>query len=147
MSKFLIPPTFLFLSLTTMGLCYAFAPTYAIIPFPFNLLGVVISFFGVFIMGKSRELFKKHETTLKYEKSTFLVKEGVFSKSRNPMYVGMILLLLGFGIVFGNLFSVISVLLFFLPVHFVLIPREEKWMEETFGHEYIKYKKKVRRWI
>ena len=147
MRKLVIPPTFLLISFILIVLFYFLFPEYNLIPFPYNLGGLLIVFLGFSIMGKSRDLFKKHQTTLKYEKSSYLVTEGVFSKTRNPMYVGMILLLLGIGITFGNIFSMLAVIVFLLPVHSICIPKEEKWMKETFGKDYQVYKNKVRRWV
>ncbi len=63
------------------------------------------------------------------------------------MYIGMFLLLLGFGICFRNIFSIAVpfVFLFIIAVYF--IPLEEKLMKKAFGEEYIDYMKKVKRWI
>lgn len=98
-------------------------------------------------MGKSRDLFKKHQTTLDIKPSTYLIREGIFAKSRNPMYLGMFLLLLGLGFCFGNLFSLITPLLFILLMHFIFVLKEEKMMEQEFRQEYQEYKVKVKRWI
>ena len=63
------------------------------------------------------------------------------------MYLGMCAILLGEAILMG------SIVMFFVPIIFVLlmeiifIPHEEKNLEDVFGVEYINYKKKVRRWI
>jgi protein-S-isoprenylcysteine O-methyltransferase Ste14 len=98
-------------------------------------------------MGKSRDLFKKHQTTLDFDKSSYLITEGVFSKTRNPMYIGMFLLLLGLGVCFLNIFSVLTAFVFLLLMQLVFIPREEKLMAEAFGKQYREYKSQVRRWV
>jgi len=98
-------------------------------------------------MGKARELFKKHETTLKIKTSSSMITEGVFSKTRNPMYVGFSLLLIGVSICFMNLFSMICPFVFILFMNVTFIPIEEKLMVQQFGNEYLDYKSKVRRWF
>jgi protein-S-isoprenylcysteine O-methyltransferase Ste14 len=130
-----------------MTLFYLCLPQWNIILFPYNLLGLVVSVFGFSIMSKARDLFKKNQTTFTYNQASKLVTDGIFSKSRNPMYIGMIVLLLGIGITFTNILSVTTTFVFILLIHFISIPTEEKMMEDLFGQEYLEYKKKVRRWI
>jgi len=98
-------------------------------------------------MGKSRDLFQKHQTTLSIERSSVLIQDGVFSKTRNPMYIGMFLLLLGIGICFRNLFSILIPFIFLVLIHFVFVLKEERLMFDEFGQAYLDYKAKVKRWI
>ncbi|MGD8777502.1 MAG: isoprenylcysteine carboxylmethyltransferase family protein [Ignavibacteria bacterium] len=147
MKRIFTPPFFVLISLILIVLFYFVLPGYNWIPFPFNILGILISLSGFAIMGKSRDLFRKYQTTLAIEKSTFLLKEGIFSRTRNPMYMGMFLLLLGIGICFRNMISVFISLVFFLLMNFIFVPKEEKLMYDSFGQEYLDYKKKVKRWI
>jgi protein-S-isoprenylcysteine O-methyltransferase Ste14 len=106
-----------------------------------------VAFAGFVIMGKSRDLFKKYETTLDFKKSTHLIQEGIFLKTRNPMYMGMFLLLLGLGVCFSNLFSMLTSFLFLIMMQILFIQKEEKLMLESFGERYLDYRKQVRRWI
>ena len=95
MKNIIIPPVFVLLSLILIIGFYLYLPQYNIIPFPFNLLGMVVLSGGFAIMGKARYLFKKHQTTLFFTESHSMVTEGIYSKTRNPMYIGMFILLLG----------------------------------------------------
>jgi protein-S-isoprenylcysteine O-methyltransferase Ste14 len=147
MKKIFIPPVFVLLSILLIIGFYLFLPVGNIVPFPFNFAGILIAFPGFALMGKSRELFKKHQTTLFIEKSSAMVTEGVFSKTRNPMYIGMTLMLMGISVCFMNLISMTMPFLFIVTIRFTFIPKEEKMMYETFGQEYLDYKKKVRRWL
>jgi protein-S-isoprenylcysteine O-methyltransferase Ste14 len=63
------------------------------------------------------------------------------------MYVGMNLFLIGLLITLNNLVNLIFVIIFFLIVRNLFVLKEEVQMEETFGEEYLSYKKKVRRWL
>ena len=143
----IIPPVFLLISLILIVTSYIVLPDFNLIPFPVNLLGILISLSGFALMGKSRDLFQKHQTTLSIERSSVLIQDGVFSKTRNPMYIGMFLLLLGIGICFRNLFSILIPFIFLVLIHFVFVLKEERLMFDEFGQAYLDYKAKVKRWI
>lgn len=147
MHKILIPPVFVFLSIVIILLSYFLLPHYNFIPFPFNFSGLMVVFGGITIMGKARDLFKKHNTTLAIEPASNLIREGIYAHTRNPMYIGMFLLLMGIAICFGNLAALFSPVLFILLVSIVIIPKEEKMMQESFGEAYKIYCSKVRRWL
>jgi len=145
MKRLFIPPVFVLFSLLLIVLFYFIIPEYNLIPFPFNLGGILIAFPGFGMMGKSRDLFRKHNTTLSIKKSYCLITEGIFAKTRNPMYLGMFLLLLGIGICFRNLFSILVPFVFIALIRILFISAEERMLLETFGQEYLDYKHNVRR--
>lgn len=147
MKKLLIPPVFVLLTLMLIVTFYFSCPSFNVIDFPYNLVGLLSAVYGFAIMSKVRDLFKKHNTTLEIKQSSSMITEGVFAKSRNPMYIGMFLLLLGFGVCSTNVLSILACFVFVLLVNGLVIPQEEKLMKEAFGHEYDAYKSKVRRWI
>ncbi len=147
MKNIFIPPVFVLISLVLIVCFYFFIPEFNYISFPYNLSGLIFVFAGFGIMGTTRNLFKKHKTNLTIKKSSAIIKEGLFSKTRNPMYIGMFLMLLGTGICFMNLFSMLTPIGFILAIRFYSIPIEERLMQESFGDEYLEYKKKVRRLI
>jgi protein-S-isoprenylcysteine O-methyltransferase Ste14 len=118
-----------------------------VIPFPYNFTGILPIIGGLVVMKQTRELFTKHSTTLSISKSSSLIQEGVFSISRNPMYLEMFAVLVGLGTLIGNFVTLISPFVFVVAIHFVFVKREEKMMSEVFGSEYDSYKSKVRRWI
>jgi len=92
--------------------------------------------------------FRKAETGIvPFSKSTTLIIEGFYKFTRNPMYVGMNVFLIGLLITLNNFFNLIFVIIFFLIVRNLFVLKEEVQMEETFGEEYLSYKKKVRRWL
>lgn len=93
MNKLFIPPTLIVYCILLIILFYFLLPEYNLFPFPFNFGGIIISLFGFMMMGKAQELFKKHKTTLAIQKSSKIITDGLFSKTRNPMYLGMFILL------------------------------------------------------
>ena len=91
---------------------------------------------------------KKADTTFKpFEESTAMLTDGVFRIGRHPMYLGMVLILLGVSILLGSLSSLIVIAVFAVIMERVFIIVEERMMEQIFGGQYIDYKKQVRKWI
>lgn len=94
--------------------------------------------------------FIKRKTTLsplQPEKASSLVVSGVFKHSRNPMYLGLSLILLSVAIRFNFVGGILIVFMFIAFItKFQIIP-EEVAMEKLFGEEFIRYKKRTRRWI
>ena len=94
--------------------------------------------------------FKKQKTTvnpLQPEKASSLVVSGVFKYSRNPMYLGLSLILLSAAIQFNFVGGILIVFMFIAFItKFQIIP-EEIAMERLFGEEFIRYKEKTRKWI
>lgn len=94
--------------------------------------------------------FYKHKTSfnpLSPEKSSTLVTTGVYKISRNPMYLGFLLLLISWWIFLGELLAVCGCIFFFIYMNKFQIVPEERILEKLFGGEYLNYKSKVRRWI
>ncbi len=141
------PPIFLFLTITFIVVFYFVLPEYNVIPFPYNFGGIVFCFAGLFFAAKAFYRFRNHKTNLSIQESSTIVISGVYSVTRNPMYLGMLLLLLGIGICFRNSFSVAAPFLFWLYLEMIVVPKEEKLMFKVFGDQYLNYKKSVRRWI
>lgn len=83
----------------------------------------------------------------KPDKASNLVTAGIYSISRNPMYVGLVFLLTGYGFYLGNLLTLFVLPLFVGYMNRYQIIPEEKVMAEKFGDEYLKYKSEVRRWL
>lgn len=142
-----IPPTYFMLGFFTIILSYFIFPSLNVIVFPVNLFGIIVILFGFILVSKSYSLFQKYQTPHNFDDSTSLIKEGVFKYSRNPMYLGMVLILIGLAISFGNLVSLIIPLAFFIIIHLMFIPFEEKKLEAIFKESYITYKHQVRKWF
>jgi len=81
-------------------------------------------------------------------KASALVTSGLYRRTRNPMYLGMLLLLLSWALVQGSLVSVVVTLLTFVPyMNRFQIQPEERALKQHFGDEYVDYMLSVRRWI
>lgn len=79
--------------------------------------------------------------------TTAIVSDGVFSLSRNPLYLSLTLLYLGITLVFSSLWTLLLLLPLLVVVQVGVIKREESYLEGKFGDEYLSYKARVRRWI
>ena len=113
-------------------------------------LGIFVSTIGFLLLIISIKSFIDSKTTinpLNLKKSTYLVTSGVFRFSRNPMYLGMLLFLLGTAIILNIIGGLIISILFIFYMNFFQIIPEEKALENLFGKNYKNYRKTVRRWI
>ena len=63
------------------------------------------------------------------------------------MYLGMVLILFGIGVLMGSLTPLIVIVLFFVLMEFAFIRTEEEMLEQRFGIEWTTYKNKVRKWV
>jgi len=148
MKKFiLIPPTYFFITMLSIIGLYFIIPVMNIIKLPYNLIGILFIVIGIILNLWSTNLFKKNDTTHQFKKSTALVIEGPYKYTRNPMYLGMTLILFGISLCCGNMVSLIFPVIFFIIINIMFIPYEENKMKDTFGEAYINYKKQVRRWL
>ena len=143
-----MPPVyFLAALLIEIGLHYTL-PVARIIPAPWNLAGILLILLGVGIVVQPALAFKKAETAIKpFEASSTLVRSGMYRFTRNPMYLGMLTVLLGVCILTASLSPWLMPVLFVMVIRLRFIRVEEAMLEERFGDEYLEFKRNVRRWI
>lgn len=145
----IVPPVYLLLTLAAMtGLNYLL-PIAQFTYDPYTTYaGIALIAVGISIAVVAAGAFWRAGTpVIPFEKSTALVTGGLFRYTRNPMYLGMIVLLLGAGLTFGSVGSLLPVPLFAWIIVRNFIRGEENFLQEIFGDEYLKYKSKVRRWL
>ena len=114
------------------------------------VFGSIIILFGIIIILSAIVLFKKYKTTitpLKPSKASKLIVNGVYKFSRNPMYLGLLLVLIGVGIMLNPIGGIFFIPLFILYLNYFQIIPEENAMIQLFKGEFLKYKRNVRRWI
>jgi protein-S-isoprenylcysteine O-methyltransferase Ste14 len=134
------------------GLCIYFSKDY-FFSYEYKLLNV-LSYMcyltGLSILILAVNSFKKQSTTvnpIKIENASSLVTSGVFEYSRNPMYLGMALILLGLGLTFNVIGGTLFTLLFTIFITKFQIRPEEEVMERLFGEDFLQYKQNVRMWL
>lgn len=104
---------------------------------------------GAAIIG-SAALFemKKHGTTVEPgQRPAALVTTGIFSFSRNPLYLTLLLVLAALAVMADSLWLLVATALFWLLLNTFIVRSEERLLEETFAEEYATYKRRVRRWL
>ena len=76
-----------------------------------------------------------------------LVQRGPFRYSRNPGYLSLTMIYAGIAILWNALWAILLVPLVVYVIQREVIEREERYLERTFGEEYLAYKRRVRRWV
>lgn len=110
--------------------------------------GIALAVFAIIIALAVNGVFKRVGTAIEpWKPTTQLVSTGLYAYSRNPIYAGFCLFNLGVGIALGNLWIVLSVFPAALLVYHIAIKKEEAYLTEVFGEEYVAYRQKVRRWL
>ena len=113
-------------------------------------LGVGLVCLGAAIMAVGVLTFRASRTTIDPRvpgKATQLVSHGIYRLSRNPMYVGLATILLGWAIQLSNVYALLTLPLFVLYMSRFQIQPEERTMQTLFGDEYTAYTNNVRRWL
>lgn len=110
--------------------------------------GAVVATIGFLIMLRAWWLFRVHETAIcPTASTTALITNDVYRLTRNPMYLGIVLMLLGVALGSGGLFFYLAALAFFLIIDFVFCPYEEDKLAHAFGDQFDQYRDRVRRWL
>ena len=115
-----------------------------------NILALVFLIIAVIILILSINKFRKIKTTispLKLNKTSSLINSGIYRYTRNPMYLGLLLILFSTALFLKNFISFLIIPLFILFITKNQILPEEETLENIFEEENKNYKKKVRRWI
>jgi len=150
-SCILMAPFYIF-NVSTQVLVDVFTFPADIIPQPFNLVGILLIPIGMFlIIWANFTLLYIGRISLKdrepMQRPENLVLAGPYRFSRNPLYFGALLSLLGSVIVWSSVVTAFLTILVYIIFKNMFIKKEELILEEEFGDEYRKYKKRVRRWI
>lgn len=107
---------------------------------PFALLGIV------FVVTSVRQ-FRSVTTLMPFEQPSALVIRGFFRVSRNPMYTGLLLSIVGAVIMLGSATPALGIPFFVAVMQTRFIVHEERVLERSFGEAYRSYRKRVRRWL
>ena len=144
----LLPTGYLLIAMLLILLIHFILPLTRLIPIPWNLVGILPLGFGIWINLAADKAFHRRGTTVKpFEEPSTLITSGVFSISRNPMYLGFVAILIGIALLLGTLSPYLIVIAFAILVDRMFITVEEKNLEHKFSSMWMKYKKDVRRWI
>ncbi|SDD91119.1 methyltransferase family protein [Kordiimonas lacus] len=140
----ILPPHLFFLTATLMlGIGYWETGGFGVQYWP---LGLTI--FGIWMAAREKNRFVAAGTSFyPGEDAHKLITYGAYRFTRNPMYLGMVLGLIGLWPLTGGYWPVVPFVLFISIITIRFILPEERRLEELFGDEYRTYKSKVRRWL
>jgi protein-S-isoprenylcysteine O-methyltransferase Ste14 len=143
-----LPPTYFLASLVLMAALAFALPTLPFLSWPWRATGLVPIAAGALLNLAADRAFKDLGTTVKpFERSSALATSGVFRLSRNPMYLGMALMLIGAALLLGALTPSLVAAGFIGVIETRFIPAEERMLAETFGDAWTAYRRRTRRWF
>jgi len=146
--KKLVPPVLFLICLVLMGLLRRIWPIKVLIGTALSLLGLAPLIVGLALAGTGAFKFRWERTNIHpFRKADKLVTSGVFQVTRNPMYLGLSLVLGGVWILLGALSPIVGVILFVAVSDRWYMPSEERMLSRQFGAAYDDYRNKVRRWF
>jgi protein-S-isoprenylcysteine O-methyltransferase Ste14 len=144
----LLPPVYLLLSLISMAVLHRFLPGPQLADFPARWAGAVVSLASVNFVVWIAWIFHRADTTIKpFQESSALLQTGPYRFSRNPIYLGLVGVLLGVAIFFGSMTPWFVIPFFVAILHFRFVLVEEAMLGRTFGAAYADYRRQVRRWL
>ncbi len=108
-------------------------------------ISIAISFF--LALSAFLEFRKAKTTVLPHGSVSSIISSGIFRFTRNPIYLGFVLMVIGFPLISGTLWGLIIAPAFIYFMNSLVIEHEEAYLEKKFGDVYISYKRKVRRWL
>jgi protein-S-isoprenylcysteine O-methyltransferase Ste14 len=121
-----------------------------ILPNLFRWLGLSLGLTGAAIIAVAFSQFNLHKTSphpRDFSNNVNLIFTGIFAFSRNPIYLGMLLVLIAWAFYLQNLIALLAPVIFFLWINFWQIAVEEQHLRVQFGADYDHYCCKVRRWL
>ena len=143
-----IPPLYLVLAIISMFLLHRWLPIVELIGPPWSWFGWALIAGGVGLAIWAERLFSRAGTGVRpFTPSTSLVAAGPYRFTRNPMYLGMMLVLLGGFLLAGSLGSLLPIPIFFWQIHSHFVLPEEEHMSRHFGEAYEAFKGITRRWL
>jgi protein-S-isoprenylcysteine O-methyltransferase Ste14 len=148
MLRTIMPTGYLLISLVAMVALRSIVPGATFVPPPWNLLGIAPLAFGVWINLAADKAIHQAQTTVKpFEEPEALIVDGVYGVSRNPMYMGFVMILVGVALLLGVWPPLIVLIGFVILIQAVFIRAEEQNLDRKFGQAWLKYKRTVRRWV
>jgi len=148
-TSFLVHPPVV--ALLCIGIAYLLG---RFIPLPFSVpailryMGLALCLIG-FLLGIASFIeFRKAQTTLDpHGSTTQLVSSGVYRFSRNPIYLGFLLIVIGLPLYFGLFWGIVMAPIFIFLMNHLVIQPEEMYLERKFRETYMDYRARVRRWL
>jgi protein-S-isoprenylcysteine O-methyltransferase Ste14 len=144
------PPLLMLLAAALMWSMHRWWPLASLLSSPWNRIALLPTVAGILIAAAAITQFRRSQTTLnpiEPSRASHLVTAGIFGLTRNPMYLGLLLLLIGWALWLGSASPWFVPPLFAILIYAAQIAPEERALEALFGEAYGAYRQKVGRWI
>jgi protein-S-isoprenylcysteine O-methyltransferase Ste14 len=142
------PPPFIYLAFLGLGFALEGLLPGAELPGWVQFMGAVVLIAGVLLVISFERAFKRAGTDANpYRASTALATDGPYRFSRNPAYLGMAITYIGIALAAEAPWALVMLVPATLVMHYAVILREERYLEDLFGDEYLTFKRRTRRWI
>ncbi len=123
-------------------------PVLAAHAFPRYLAGAALAAGGFVMIAMGTRRFQAAGTNIPPSlPTTALVVDGIYRRTRNPLYLGTTLVYLGLGVAAGSIWAIVLVVPLLWVINTGVVAREERYLERKFGDAYRAYKARVRRWV
>ena len=127
---------------------------HALVPLPLLpgrsglIAGIVLMLAAVALaLAAISQFAAHHEHPDPYKPTHRLIAKGIYNRTRNPIYVALLLAVLATAGLVNSVWILGSLMLFFLLLQYGVVQREEQYLSAKFGAEYDEYRRRVRRWI
>ena len=145
------PPPLIFLAFLALAAvleALAPSPTATLFPHARYVAGAVLFIIGLLIGIAGLRGLSAAATNISTDlPTTALVVDGIYGRSRNPLYLAMTLAYIGLAIAAGSVWAIALLLPMLVLMHVGVISREEEYLKREFGDMYRQYKSRVRRWL
>ncbi|MCC5794804.1 MAG: isoprenylcysteine carboxylmethyltransferase family protein [Chromatiales bacterium] len=144
-----VPPAWIVPAALLSWALHTWAPVMQLLERPLSIMLALLAFAASLLLtGQAAKTLARHDTTIYPNgESTRLVTAGPFRFTRNPMYLGMTLIVLGVALLLGSLTALLGVPFFMLAVQQLFIIPEEQRLGGWFGEDYRRYCARVARWL
>ncbi len=143
------PPPLVFLILIVLALIL-----HRIFPlsFPYaewlSYLGSAVLFGSALLLASLFFAFRRVKTHIEpWKPTSHIITTGIFGYSRNPIYLAFCLISFGLALLVNSVWVLLSILPSAYLVYVIAIKKEESYLAQKFGEEYLDYKRQVRRWL
>jgi len=144
----ILPPVWFAACLLAAVALHFFLPILDYATLWLRIAGVAVLLFGIYMSASASGAFNRAGTpVVPFERSTVLLTDGWYRFTRNPMYLGMTLALLGSGVALGSVGALLPLPVFVVLIETLFIRGEEVFLEEIFGQQFRDFRARVRRWI
>jgi protein-S-isoprenylcysteine O-methyltransferase Ste14 len=144
----MLPPAWFLLSLVAAVALHWLLPGPPLVAPPYTLSGLALIVLGLVLVVAPARSFDRVKTEINpFGQPSMFVTNGWFRFSRNPMYLGMVLVTVGLAVLVGTATSFLAPVLLWIVLDRRFVQHEEKTLVRTFGAEYLAYQKRVRRWF